>query len=98
MMRMKGLLLLLCAVMLLSRASGQCSRACPQSWTSVSGRCFRFIGRPLTWTQAEKNCLSMKGNLASVHTLEEYHQLQSVILQFAHESKPAWIGGSDAAE
>ncbi|MED6236665.1 hypothetical protein ATANTOWER_012505 [Ataeniobius toweri] len=40
----------------------------------------------------------MGGNLASIHSSEEYHELQALILRASHEMKETWICGSDAAE
>lgn len=40
----------------------------------------------------------MGGNLASVHSSEDYYDIQSLIRRVTHELKETWIGGSDAAE
>ncbi|XP_013885801.1 ladderlectin [Austrofundulus limnaeus] len=100
---MQRLLLLLCASMLLSSVSGgprsfTIRRYCPPGWTSMYGRCFKYVGSYLTWAQAEKNCLHMKGNLASVRSMLEYYSIQNLILRFSHRSNPTWIGGYDATE
>ncbi|XP_015257804.1 PREDICTED: type-2 ice-structuring protein-like [Cyprinodon variegatus] len=71
---------------------------CSHGWTPLNGRCFRYIPRPMSWAKAEKNCLSMRGNLASVHDIEEYHEIQRLILTSGHEYKQTWIGGTDAQE
>uniref|UniRef100_A0A3B3YF99 C-type lectin domain-containing protein n=2 Tax=Poecilia mexicana TaxID=48701 RepID=A0A3B3YF99_9TELE len=52
----------------------------------------------MTWADAEKNCLSMGANLASVHNEYEYHQVQNLIAAAGHGPKKAWIGGSDAEQ
>ncbi|XP_017289091.1 ladderlectin-like [Kryptolebias marmoratus] len=103
MMGMQRLLLLLCSLMLLSTASGltlrfHCRRVCPRGWTPIFGRCFKYVPTHLTWAQAERNCLSMHGNLASVHSLAEYHRIQWLILRCSHYSRTAWIGGFDAVQ
>ncbi|KAG7233538.1 hypothetical protein INR49_006889 [Caranx melampygus] len=74
------------------------SISCSGGWSSVNGRCFRYIPKPMSWAKAERNCESIGANLASVHSIEDYHQLQWLIMNAAHEQKQIWIGGSDAQE
>ncbi|KAM6894308.1 ladderlectin-like [Lycodopsis pacificus] len=71
---------------------------CCSDWTEFNGRCFRYIPTPMTWASAERNCLSLGGNLASVHSLLEYHVIQRIIQSKSHASTTSWIGGSDAEE
>uniref|UniRef100_A0A4W6BPC8 C-type lectin domain-containing protein n=1 Tax=Lates calcarifer TaxID=8187 RepID=A0A4W6BPC8_LATCA len=71
---------------------------CPRGWSRFNRRCFHFVPRPMTWAQAERNCRSMRGNLASVHSVQEYHKIQKLIMKATHGYKPTWIGGSDAQE
>ncbi|KAI3376049.1 hypothetical protein L3Q82_016580 [Scortum barcoo] len=52
----------------------------------------------MTWAKAEKNCQSMGGNLASIHNILEYHEIQRLVMSSSYEYKEAWIGGSDAQE
>ncbi|XP_044040050.1 C-type mannose receptor 2-like isoform X5 [Siniperca chuatsi] len=74
------------------------STSCPGGWTELYGRCFLYVPRTMKWAQAEKNCLSMGGNLASVHNVQEYHAIQNMIVRITHDQREAWIGGSDAVE
>ncbi|XP_034020004.1 type-2 ice-structuring protein-like [Thalassophryne amazonica] len=74
------------------------SSSCPSGWYEISGRCFHYVARPLTWVRAESNCMYMGGHLASVHSYDEYHDIQSMIIKVTHEPKKAWLGGSDAYE
>ncbi|XP_014877691.1 type-2 ice-structuring protein-like [Poecilia latipinna] len=73
----------------------QTSITCPSGWTLIYSRCFLYVPNYMTWADAEKNCLSMGANLASVHNPYEYHQVQNLIAAAGHGSKKAWIGGSD---
>ncbi|RXN28098.1 galactose-specific lectin nattectin-like protein [Labeo rohita] len=43
-------------------------------------------------------CLAHDGNLASVHTYEEYRFIQSLIQTKNQASTEAWIGGYDAVK
>ncbi|XP_051251451.1 ladderlectin-like isoform X4 [Dicentrarchus labrax] len=76
----------------------QRARSCPSGWTAFNSRCFLYVPRVLNWAQAERNCQSMGGNLASVHSFQEYHEIQRMIVRVSHYSNPAWIGGSDAQQ
>lgn len=46
----------------------------------------------------QRNCLSMGANLASVHSMEEYYQLQWLVMNVARSQRQTWIGGSDAQQ
>ncbi|XP_074518091.1 ladderlectin-like [Halichoeres trimaculatus] len=70
--------------------------ACSAPWNPFNGRCFRYFPRAMTWAKAERNCQSLGGNLASIHNIEEYHEIQRLILTTSYGYKEAWIGGSDA--
>nr|XP_033465116.1 type-2 ice-structuring protein-like [Epinephelus lanceolatus] len=104
---------LVCAKMVLTRAAAppeetpqdetesrlvKRSTACPWGWSLLGGRCYRYVPTLMTWARAERNCLSMGGNLASVHNIQEYFNIQRLISQVTYHSHPAWIGGSDAQE
>ncbi|KAM6894304.1 ladderlectin-like isoform 3-T3 [Lycodopsis pacificus] len=93
---------LVCAMIALNRAAAESHQVntgmCCSDWTEFNGRCFRYIPTPMTWASAEINCLSLGGNLASVHSMLEYHEIQRIILADSKENKSCWIGGSDAEE
>ncbi|XP_040026082.2 ladderlectin-like [Gasterosteus aculeatus] len=113
-MKMLTVTALLCAIMALTGAAAlpeemsgeepnerhlvKRSFFCWHGWTRYNGRCFRFIPRAMTWTNAEKNCLSLGGHLASVHSVLEYHGIQTAILSSSSNHPNTWIGGSDAQE
>ncbi|XP_070689932.1 type-2 ice-structuring protein-like isoform X2 [Pempheris klunzingeri] len=74
------------------------STSCPCGWTENYDRCFFYVSRKMRWPEAEKNCNSMNGNLASVRSIEEYQAIQRVILTATNANGNAWIGGSDAQQ
>ncbi|XP_026181490.1 ladderlectin-like isoform X1 [Mastacembelus armatus] len=99
---MKTLILaaLLCALLALDTAQGQCGDkpACPSGWTEYKDRCFFYVPKLTSWPDAQKNCQSLGANLASVRDKDEYAAIQNVILSASKDSKKAWIGGSDAQQ
>ncbi|CAJ1085707.1 type-2 ice-structuring protein-like [Xyrichtys novacula] len=68
--------------------------ACTGAWTEFNGRCFRYFPRALTWAAAEKNCQSLGGNLASIQNIEEYHEIQRLIVAGSYNLQLAWVGGN----
>ncbi|KAK9978822.1 hypothetical protein ABG768_020560 [Culter alburnus] len=72
--------------------------ACREGWSAFECRCFKFFNIPQTWSRAEKFCLYYKGNLASVHSHDEYMFIQRMIRQTTHATPFTWIGGHDAPE
>ncbi|XP_062301006.1 type-2 ice-structuring protein-like [Scomber scombrus] len=103
---------LVCALMALTRAAAlpeaeakdqivkshlvKRSKSCPAGWTEFNGHCFHYDPRNMNWAKAERSCQSMNANLASVHNIHDYHEIQKLILRVSYEFTPAWIGGSDA--
>ncbi|XP_034020969.1 uncharacterized protein LOC117505435 [Thalassophryne amazonica] len=74
------------------------SSSCPSGWYKISGRCFRYVPRAMTWARAERNCLHMGGHLTSVNSDDEYHDIQNMIKKITYQNSEAWLGGSDAQE
>ncbi|KAM4564436.1 type-2 ice-structuring protein-like isoform 1-T1 [Fundulus diaphanus] len=72
--------------------------SCPPGWSPINNRCFRYVSEPMTWAKAERHCLSMGANLASVHDTSEYHQVQFLITMATDKSGVTWIGGTNAQE
>uniref|UniRef100_A0A3Q3EH48 C-type lectin domain-containing protein n=1 Tax=Labrus bergylta TaxID=56723 RepID=A0A3Q3EH48_9LABR len=74
----------------------QRSSGCPSGWTADNGRCFLYVPRAMHWVDAERNCQSQGGNLASVHSFDDYHSIQRMIASQTGWQPFTWIGGSDA--
>ncbi|XP_030285710.1 type-2 ice-structuring protein-like isoform X3 [Sparus aurata] len=106
--------LLVCAMMALTRAAegetdlnsgpevtssiAELMPSCPPGWTSYSIRCFLYVPSTMTWANAEKYCQSQGGNLASVHSFDEQHVIQTMIQRQTSGYPLAWLGGCDAAQ
>uniref|UniRef100_A0A6Q2WUQ8 C-type lectin domain-containing protein n=1 Tax=Esox lucius TaxID=8010 RepID=A0A6Q2WUQ8_ESOLU len=54
-------------------------RVCPHGWHGHGTHCYHYIPFKASWHHAERNCLLLGGNLASVHGPHQYHFLLSVI-------------------
>ncbi|KAM4611645.1 ladderlectin-like [Polymixia lowei] len=97
-MRMLSVSLLLIAVVALTGAAeDQGATKCRDGWTKYGCRCFIYVPTRRTWAQSEKNCLSLGGNLASIHSHQEYHDVQDMIKKLTKGFPVTWLGGSDAA-
>ncbi|XP_041821306.1 type-2 ice-structuring protein-like [Chelmon rostratus] len=95
--------LLVCAMMALTGAAVDShiikrSTPCPGGWTPYKDRCFTYVSTPMTWAHAERTCQNQGGNLASVHSFEEHHVIQAMILLRTHSYPFTWLGGYDAAQ
>ncbi|XP_045569731.1 galactose-specific lectin nattectin-like [Salmo salar] len=103
-MAMLTTLLLLSAVFALGDArdsSGiltkECDhRVCPPGWPCDATHCYHYVPVQTTWPEAERKCLLLGGNLASVHSLPQYRFLQSVISNSTGKVQRTWIGANDA--
>ncbi|XP_071372769.1 C-type mannose receptor 2-like [Centroberyx affinis] len=71
---------------------------CPSGWSQYGSRCFVFFSSPRTWPEAERYCLHSGANLASVHSLEEYHYIQGIVRRSTGGFPRTWIGGTDTAQ
>ncbi|XP_027893466.1 ladderlectin-like [Xiphophorus couchianus] len=72
--------------------------SCPAGWSGLGNRCFRYFGTFRTWARAERDCLSLGAQLASVHSFLEHHQIQNLISESGGGNQETWIGASDAEE
>jgi len=68
---------------------GQHDRECPGEWVQFEGYCYLVVNNTAVWDQAEKNCISKGGHLASIHSDSENNFIQSL-----HSSTSMWIGGT----
>ncbi|XP_045919984.1 thyroglobulin-like [Micropterus dolomieu] len=69
---------------------------CAEGWSRFGRRCFVFINSRKTWLEAESYCLFEDANLASIHSYEENHFIQSLTRADSFVFPETWIGGFDA--
>ncbi|XP_032422573.1 galactose-specific lectin nattectin-like isoform X1 [Xiphophorus hellerii] len=70
--------------------------ACPPGWTQFGSRCFIFYYNMRTWSDAEEFCISIGGNLASIHNNEENSFLSDMVVRDTGSPAITWVGGYDA--
>ncbi|XP_061732356.1 type-2 ice-structuring protein-like isoform X1 [Nerophis ophidion] len=94
--KMLTVTLVLCATVALATADDAAANhtelfasQCPPNWQKHNQRCFYFESSTKNWVNAEKQCQTMGGNLASIHQDDEHKFLQTL------SQAEAWIGGSD---
>ncbi|XP_064202686.1 lactose-binding lectin l-2-like [Anguilla rostrata] len=76
-------------------ASEQCQDSCPDGWKGFNDRCFKHFPQQWDWVQAESFCVSQGGNLASVHSAEEFQFLKDLCKAADPQENPFWIGLTD---
>ncbi len=68
--------------------------SCPSGWQKFEGHCYLLVEKFATWANAENDCISKGGHLASIHSADE----NNFIFQLQPSPHPSlWIGGSDTA-
>ncbi|XP_072222404.1 galactose-specific lectin nattectin-like [Leuresthes tenuis] len=73
-----------------------CSSGCPSGWTQFGSRCFIFYRTAKSWIDAEHFCMSIGGNLASIHSADENIFLSNLVKRVTGAHYHTWVGGSDA--
>uniref|UniRef100_A0A8C6WMI9 C-type lectin domain-containing protein n=1 Tax=Neogobius melanostomus TaxID=47308 RepID=A0A8C6WMI9_9GOBI len=67
------------------RASGK--------WQTYNGRSFIFQSSSVSWAHAQQRCVSLGGNLATIHNQQEEEFVSEVA-----KGSAAWIGSTDAQQ
>uniref|UniRef100_A0A8C1QTQ2 C-type lectin domain-containing protein n=1 Tax=Cyprinus carpio TaxID=7962 RepID=A0A8C1QTQ2_CYPCA len=73
-------------------------RKCPTGWEKLGPQCFKFFSDLKPWADAEKHCLDLGGNLASIHDQRTNSFLKSFLKKCANAVPRTWIGGHDATK
>ncbi|KAL0970581.1 hypothetical protein UPYG_G00244010 [Umbra pygmaea] len=74
------------------------TKLCPHGWHIHGPKCYIYVAFKTTWPNAEKNCLILGGNLASVHGHHQYRFLLNVIEKSSKKDQQTWIGANDAVQ
>ncbi|NWH78351.1 MRC1 protein, partial [Piaya cayana] len=69
------------------------SGGCPEDWLLFKNQCYKFFGSSYeTWHSARRSCISLGGNLASIHN----EQVQAFLTYHLNDvSSDPWIGLND---
>uniref|UniRef100_UPI0037E93347 galactose-specific lectin nattectin-like n=1 Tax=Semicossyphus pulcher TaxID=241346 RepID=UPI0037E93347 len=73
-----------------------CCKKCPPGLTKIGNNCYLYQSAAKDWTDAEVSCVSVGGNLASVHNKVQYDGIRSLIKKATGKDARTWIGGSDS--
>ncbi|KAL7391759.1 hypothetical protein ABVT39_014270 [Epinephelus coioides] len=95
---MQTVSLLFCIMIAVATADDAAAPSCRSRWSNIDGRCFQYVPRLLTWSDAERNCQSMDAHLASVHSMKEYMAIQDYINTLTLSNPEIWLGGTDCQE
>ncbi|XP_016111521.1 galactose-specific lectin nattectin-like [Sinocyclocheilus grahami] len=94
-MTMLRSLLLLFIVFSMGNADVDIVVKCPNGWTNFGVRCYKFFSQSVNWITAERNCLGLDANLASVHNKLENDLLLSLL---PSSSTLCWLGVHDGEQ
>ncbi|KAG9274626.1 lactose-binding lectin l-2-like isoform X1 [Astyanax mexicanus] len=72
-----------------------CEPSCPYGWVKFNGRCFSYFGQAVDWVTAEAYCINLGGNLASIHSENEYQVVKALVRAYDPSEKETWIGLSN---
>jgi hypothetical protein len=62
---------------------------CPAGWTQFENHCYIAKNTVLCWAEANKSCLSLGGNLTSIHSRAELDFVGGLLPGYSF-----WIGGT----
>jgi len=71
----------------------QHDRGCPDGWEQFDRHCYLVVLTGATWANAEADCKTKGGHLASVHSVEE-----NDFIHLLYSSNWLWLGATDAVK
>ncbi|XP_042589383.1 ladderlectin-like [Cyprinus carpio] len=69
---------------------------CPVDWEKFGTKCFKYFSDLKPWYEAEKHCIDLGGNLASVHNQPTNDFLKTLVKKYGNSFPQTWIGAHDA--
>ncbi|KAJ0003257.1 hypothetical protein NQD34_008355 [Periophthalmus magnuspinnatus] len=64
----------------------------PCSGYGYNGLCYKYVAPPLTWGDAELQCVSQEANLVPILSVEENNFVKTLIQNFDQNQGETWIG------
>ncbi|CAI5661135.1 type-2 ice-structuring protein-like [Oreochromis niloticus] len=71
--------------------------SCPDGWSMHSQQCLLFVPTYMTWAEAQRNCQSRGGQLASVYSANQAEEIQKEVQRAGHGYGQFWVGGHNTA-
>jgi hypothetical protein len=65
---------------------------CPSGFHKYEERCFKYVNKPLTWSEAQSNCQTLNADLVSIN--DKFEQAWLSFYQLS-PTQVKWIGLSD---
>ncbi|KAK2908599.1 hypothetical protein Q8A67_004436 [Cirrhinus molitorella] len=81
-----------------SDGSFSLGRRCPIGWEKFGTQCFKYFSDLKPWAEAEKQCIDLGGNLASIPNKLSNDFLKTFVKKHAKDSTRTWIGAHDATK
>ncbi|XP_033971956.1 galactose-specific lectin nattectin-like [Trematomus bernacchii] len=78
-----------------AEAKRDCSGSCRHGWTRYDCRCFIFRHYEMNWATAERHCIGLGGNLASIRSTSEYYHIRQLVRSATGTNRNVWVGGND---
>ncbi|XP_042337206.1 galactose-specific lectin nattectin-like, partial [Plectropomus leopardus] len=73
-------------------------KTCPDGWVRFKDSCYQYHHTAKDWADAERTCIRLHGNLASIHSKEEHDFIQHLIHRATGKDGQTHIGGHDTAK
>ncbi|XP_039908309.1 lactose-binding lectin l-2-like isoform X2 [Simochromis diagramma] len=70
--------------------------SCPDGWSMHSQQCLIFVPENMTWDDAQNNCHSHGGQLASVYDDFQAYEIQAELKRAGHDHGEFWVGGHNS--
>ena len=68
---------------------------CPKGSKEFGDFCYTFHASPLSWQEAENECVKQGSHLASIHHKNEQAFIESLLVQSSQDDDHMWIGMKD---
>ncbi|XP_051787819.1 lectin-like isoform X6 [Erpetoichthys calabaricus] len=91
---------LLLAAFIISTVTGvsESLELCQPGWARYNSKCYKYFPMEKAWIDAELYCISLGGNLASVHSSGANHFITSLIKRSDSSGPISWLGGSNSVQ
>uniref|UniRef100_A0A669BKF3 Lactose-binding lectin l-2-like n=1 Tax=Oreochromis niloticus TaxID=8128 RepID=A0A669BKF3_ORENI len=70
--------------------------SCPDGWSMHSQQCLLFVPKNMIWDDAQNNCQSRGGQLASVYNDLQADEIHEELKRAGHDHGAFWVGGHNS--